>query len=96
MRFFLNLSCFLIIFVTLLLCVPRPLVFEGLMLAFVPVLIALLFFVAFLRLLKDLENKAAEDKDIELTTRVLGEFNKSWVIRQIIGEIPTFNIKKRA
>ena len=51
------------------------------MIALIPVVVAVLFFLAFLRLLKNIESDAAKQRDIELTTRVIGEFNKSWIIR---------------
>ena len=94
MRFFLNLACFLII-ILFLFSIPRPLTPESLMIAFIPVIVAVLFFLAFLRLLKNIETDAAKHRDIELTTRVIGEFNKSWVIRAAIGKIPTFKIEKK-
>lgn len=96
MRFFLNLSCLLIIIlIVFLLSVPRPLTTEGLTLALIPVIVAVLFFLGFLRLLKNLESDAAEHRDIELTTRVIWEFNKSWVIRAIVGKIQAFKIEKK-
>jgi len=96
MRFFLNLSFLLIItFAVFLLSVPRPLTIEGLMIALIPVIVAVLFFVAFLRLLKIIESNAVKERDIELTTRVIWEFNKSWIIRAIIGKIKTFKIEKK-
>ena len=96
MRFFLNLSCLLIVtFLVLILSISRPLTTEGLVITLIPVLVAVLFFLGFLRLLKNIENDAAKQRDIELTTRVIWEFNKSWVIRAIIGKIPAFKIEKK-
>ena len=94
MRFFLNLACLLII-ALFLLSIPRPLTLESLLIALIPLVVAVLFFLAFLRLLKNIESDAAKHRDIELTTRVIGEFNKSWVIRAAIGRIPTFKIEKK-
>jgi hypothetical protein len=94
MRFFLNLACFLII-ILFLLSIPRPLNPENLIIAFIPVIVAVLFFLAFLRLLKNIESDAAKHRDIELTSRVIGELNKSWIIRAAIGRIPAFKIEKK-
>ncbi len=94
MRFFLNLACFLII-ILFLLSIPRPLTPEGLMIALIPVIVALAFFLAFLRLLKNIESDAAKNRDIALTTRVIGEFNKSWIIRAAIGKTAVFKIKNK-
>jgi hypothetical protein len=96
MRFFLNLSASLIIFFAVFfLSSPHPLTTEGMMIALLPVSIALLFFVVFLRLLKTLENKAANEKNIWLVSRVIGEFNKSWVIRATIGKIQVFENEEK-
>jgi len=96
MRFFLNLSCLLIITLTVfLLSLPRVLTPEGLIIALIPVIVAVLFFLAFLRLLKNLEQDAARIRNLELVTRVLREFNKSWVIRAIVGKIKTFDLTKK-
>ena len=94
MRFFLNLACLLII-TLFILSIPRPLTLESLLIALIPLVVAVLFFLAFLRLLKNIESDAAKNRDIELTTRVIGEFNKSWIIRAAIGRIPTFKIEKK-
>ncbi|MCX5892559.1 MAG: hypothetical protein NTW80_06225 [Deltaproteobacteria bacterium] len=96
MRFFLNLACFLIIItVVFLLYVSRPLTAEGLMITLIPVIIAGVLFVGFLRLLKNIESNAAEERNIELTTRVIWEFNKSWLFRAIMGKIQAFKIEKK-
>jgi hypothetical protein len=96
MRFFLNLSCLLIVtLLVILLSTPRPLTTEGLMVTIIPVVVAVLFFLGFLRLLKNIESDAAKQRDIELTTRVIWEFNKSWVIRALIGKIPVFKIENK-
>ncbi|MCL4503660.1 MAG: hypothetical protein M1438_17675 [Deltaproteobacteria bacterium] len=94
MRFFLNLACLLII-ILFVLSIPRPLTPENLVIAFIPVVVAVLFFFAFLGLLKNIENDAAKTRDIELTTNVIKEFNKSWVIRAAVGKIPSFEIEKK-
>jgi carbon starvation protein CstA len=96
MRFFLNLACLLIIItVVFLLYASRPLTTEGLMITLIPVIIAVVFFVGFLRLLKNIESNATENRDIELTTRVIWEFNKSWLIRAIMGKIQAFKLEKK-
>ncbi len=94
MRFFLNLACFFLIFLFLI-SIPRPLMPEALIFALIPLAVALVFFLAFLQLLKNIQSEAAKNRDIETTTRVLEEFNKSWVIRAAIGKIPVFKIEKK-
>jgi hypothetical protein len=96
MRFFLNLSCSLIIsFTVFFLSAPRPLTTEGLMAALIPVIVAVLFFLGFLRLLKILESNAANERNIELASRVIWEFNKTWVIRAIMGKIQAFKDEEK-
>jgi hypothetical protein len=96
MRFFLNLACLLIITsIVFLFYVSQPLTTEGLMITLIPVIIAVLFFLGFLGLLKNIESDAANERNIELTTRVIWEFNQSWVIRAIIGKIQAFKIEKK-
>ena len=91
MRFFLNLSCVLVVsFSAFVICVPRPMTPESVIIAFIPVIVAILFFLVFLRLLKSLENDASQQSNIELTSRVMWEFNKSWIIRSALGKIQTF------
>lgn len=91
MRFFLNAACILITsFSVLILCAPQPVTSENLLIALIPVLLAVLFFLAFLRLLKLIEGIAAEEKDILLTSRIIWEYNRSWIIRAITGKIKAF------
>ena len=94
MRFFLNVSCLFIV-ILFVFSIPQPLTTESLMIALIPVIVAVLFFLAFLRHQKNNESEAAKQRDIELTTRVIGEFNKSWLIRAAIGRIPAFKIEKK-
>ncbi len=94
MRFFLNLAC-LLLTILFIISIPRPLTPESLVIAFIPVIIAVLCFFAFLRLLKNIESDAGKNRDIELTTRVIMEFNKSWIIRAAIGKIQAFEIEKK-
>lgn len=68
---------------------------ESLVIALIPIIIAVLFFLLFMRLLKAIENDAAKERDIELTSRVIWEFNKSWVIRAAIGKIKAFIEEKK-
>ncbi len=94
MRFFLNLACLFLI-VLFVLSIPRPLTPENLVIASIPVVVAVIFFLAFLGLLKNIENDAAKTRDIELTSRVISEFNKSWVIRAAVGRIQAFKVEKK-
>jgi hypothetical protein len=91
MRFFLNASFILIsLFVVFCLFAPQEVTSENLVIALIPVLLALFFFLAFLRLLKLIESIAAEEKDILLTSRIIWEYNKSWIIRAVTGKTKTF------
>ena len=96
MRFFLNLSSSLIIFFTVFfLSIPQPLTAESLMIALSLVFVPLLFFVIFLRRLKILENKAVNEKNILLMSRVIEEYNKTWCIRAILGKIHAFENEEK-
>ena len=96
MRFFLNAACILItLFLVFFLYAPQPVTSENLIIALIPVLLALFLFLAFLRLLKLIEGIAAEEKDIMLTSRIIWEYNKSWIIRSITGKIEPFIKEKQ-
>ncbi len=77
------------------LCAPRPLRLESLLIALIPVAVAVTFFIIFLRLLKMIESHAHKRKDILLSSRIIWEFNKSWIIRCTIGKIKSFIEEKR-
>ncbi len=91
MRFFLNLSFALVI------AFPICILFDsyfvtpvGMIFYLIPVLTTIIFFLAFLRLLKEIEKYAARKRNIELVSRIIWEFNQSSLIRLTIGKIQAF------
>lgn len=91
MRFFLNATAFLtLIFWIFLQWEIRPLTIEFVVFASIPIVTAALFFLVFLRRLKLVEKRAAAMQDIDLVSRSIWELNKSWIIRSLVGKIPTF------
>ena len=90
MRFFLNLSCILAVSLALFIISVPQVKSEGLMIALIPILATILLFLAFLKLLRGLEQLAAEENDILLSSRIIWEYNKSWLIRTAIGKIKAF------
>ncbi len=91
MRFFLNLSLALIIaFPVFILFEPQNASPVSVIAYFIPVVITIVFFVAFLRLLKRIERHAAKRQNIELVSSIIWEFNKSSLIRLVTGKVETF------
>ena len=91
MRFFLNTSLILIIlFAAIILLLPDMATLQNLIVALFAVLVSICFFLVFLRHLKKIEAHAAEEKNILLTSKVIWEYNKSWVIRTLTGGIKAF------
>jgi hypothetical protein len=91
MRFFLNSAVFWIIVYSLALAITlRPLSLESLLLAGLPILISVPFFLLFLLMLKRIEAYAAKRRNIDLVSRSIWELNKSALIRRTVGKIPTF------
>ncbi len=91
MRFFLNLSFALIIaFPVLVVCDPHPVTSIGVILYLIPVATTIIFFIAFLRLLKQIERYAARNRNIELVSRTIWEMNRSSLIRLTMGKIQAF------
>ncbi len=91
MRFFLNLSF------ALMIAFPVCILFDsyfvtpvGIIFYLIPVLTTIIFFLAFLRLLKEIEKYAAKKRNIELVSRIIWEFNQSSLIRLTIGKIQAF------
>ncbi len=91
MRFFLDLSFALVI------AFPICILFDsyfvtpvGMIFYLIPVLTTIIFFLAFLRLLKEIEKYAARKRNIELVSRIIWEFNQSSLIRLTIGKIQAF------
>ncbi len=91
MRFCLNLSFALIIaFPVFFMFDPRDFNSMGIIVYLVPLITTIVFFIAFLRLLKYMENYATKQRNIELASRIIWEFNKSSLIRMAVGKVQTF------
>ena len=91
MRFFLNLSFALIIaFPVFSLFDWQGITTVGVIVYLIPVATTIIFFIAFLRLLKRIERYAANKRNIELVSSIIWEFNKSSLIRLATGKIPSF------
>jgi hypothetical protein len=91
MRFFLNAAAAIGTMISLcLLAFVHPLNLKILIVVSMPLAMSLLFFIIFLRLLKQVENFAAGRGDIGLVSRVIWELNKSFLIRLTCGRTPTF------
>ncbi len=91
MRFCLNLSFALIIaFPVFFIFDPQWFTSKGVIVYLIPVVTTILFFLGFLRLLKTIENYAIRNRNIELVSRIIWEFNKSSLIRLTIGKVQTF------
>ena len=90
MRFFLNLSFASILAFTI------AILFGSQPVTPVTVILALIFiitttsFLSYLHSLKRIEQYAAKERNIGLVSRIIWEFNKSCLIRSIIGKIQTF------
>lgn len=91
MRFFLNATVLLAtVFSLLLLLKMESLTISGLLIVSAPVVITLLFFIFFLSQIKRVEKQACKKRNIELVSRVIWEFNKSYLIRIALGKIAAF------
>jgi len=96
MRFFLNISFALIIaFPVFSLFDWQGIATVGAIVYLIPVATTIIFFIAFLRLLKRIEKYAAKKRNIELVSNIIWEFNKSSLIRLATGKIPTFTDEER-
>jgi len=96
MRLFLNLSFALIIaFPVFSLFDWQGIATVGAIVYLIPVATTIIFFIAFLRLLKRIEKYAAKKRNIELVSNIIWEFNKSSLIRLATGKIPTFTDEER-
>ncbi len=95
MRFFLNLSfAFIIAFPVFSLFDWQGIATLGVIVYLIPVATTIIFFIAFLRLLKRIEKYAAKKRNIELVSSIIWEFNKSSLIRLATGKIQTFTDKE--
>lgn len=91
MRFFLNgsvgLTLAFIVFITV---GPQRLTFMSVSIATIPFLITIIFFLAFLRQLMRIEECATKRRNIEMVSRIITEYNKSYLIRLVTGKVQTF------
>jgi hypothetical protein len=91
MRFFLNLSFVLMFaFSVFVIFDSHPKTTLSVIIALTPLVTTIIFFLVFLRLLKRIEQHAVKKRNIELVSRITWEFNKSYLIRSIIGKIKAF------
>lgn len=91
MRFFLNLSFVLMFaFSVFVIFDSQSMSPTSVIIALIPFVITMILFFAFLRLLKSIEQYAAKRRNIELVSRIIWEFNKSYLIRSIMGKVQTF------
>ncbi|MCX5891131.1 MAG: hypothetical protein NTY36_17040 [Deltaproteobacteria bacterium] len=91
MRFFLNVSVGLMLaFIVFITVGSQRLTPLSVMIATIPFLITLIFFLAFLRQLKRIEEYATKRRNIELVSRVITEYNKSYLICLVMGKVQTF------
>ena len=91
MRFFLNLSFVLMFaFSVFVIFDSQPKTNLSVIIALIPLITTIVFFLVFLRLLKRVEEHAVKKRNIELVSRIIWEFNKSYLIRQVIGKVQAF------
>ncbi len=91
MRFFLNLSFALIIAFPVFVLMDSQWLTNFTMIAYlIPLITTIVFFIAFLRLLKRIEKYATQERNIKLVSIIIWEFNKSSLIRLAIGKTKTF------
>ncbi len=91
MRFFLNLSFVLMFaFSVFVIFDSQPKTTLSVIIALIPLVTTIIFFLVFLRLLKRVEQHAVKKRNIELVSRIIWEFNKSYLIRSVIGKIQAF------
>ena len=91
MRFFLNVSFVLMFaFSVFIIFDLQPMTTINVIITLIPLVTTIIFFLAFLRLLKRVEQYAARGRNIELVSRIIWEFNQSWLIRTVIGKIQAF------
>ena len=91
MRFFLNLSFVLMLaFSVFVIFDSHPKTTLSVIIALIPLVTTIIFFLVFFLLLKRVEQHAVKKRNIELVSRIIWEFNKSVLIRSIIGKIQAF------
>ena len=91
MRFFLNASMVLMILFSLFILLNLQQVKSiGFLLASIPLVTAVFYFIIFLLILKRIEIYADVTKDIPIVSMVISEYNKSYIIKLVVGKIDSF------
>ena len=93
MRFSLNSSLALLIsssFSLFILSDVQQVTPMGLLLGSIPLVTALFFFINFLLMLKRIEKYAFATKNINILSYVTSEYNKSYIIKLVVGKIDPF------
>jgi hypothetical protein len=91
MRFFLNSSLVLMIsFLLFILLDFKQVRSIGLLLASIPLATAIFYFITFLLFLKRIERYGSATRDIVTVSRIISEYNKSYIIKLVIGKIDSF------
>jgi hypothetical protein len=91
MRFFLNLSVGLMLaYALFIIGESQRLTRMSAMITIIPLLITIVFFLAFLRQLKRIEQDATKKRNIEMVSRIIGEYNKSYLICLVMGKVQAF------
>ena len=63
---------------------------RGLLLAGIPLVTAVFFFITSLQILKRIEKYAVATKNIDIVSNIISEYNKSYIIKLVIGKIDSF------
>ncbi len=91
MRFFLNSSLILMISFLLFILLDLQQVRRiGLLLASIPLVTAVFYFAIFLLMLRRIERYGAATRNIPIVSRIISEYNKSFIIKLVIGKIDSF------
>lgn len=94
MRFFLNASLVLMISIPLFILLDlldlQQVTPRGLLLAGIPLVTAVFFFITSLQILKRIEKYAVATKNIDIVSNIISEYNKSYIIKLVIGKIDSF------
>lgn len=91
MRFFLNSSVKLMfIFSLFTIFVSQLMSRMSVIIVLIPLVTTIIFFFALFRQLKRIEQYAGKKRNIELVSRIIEEFNKSYLIRSVMGKVRAF------
>ena len=91
MRFFLNSSLILLIsFLFFILLNFQQVRSIGLLFTSAPLVTAVFYFLVFLITLKRIERYGSITRNIPIVSRIISEYNKSYIINLVIGKIDSF------